>query len=87
VVTGALARYLKLAWNLIPYKIPRCFGLPLEVKKALRLQRSMQTKDNLMEHLDLVDMFVQMKAIECQIKGIISQSIQELKLERIVQSA
>jgi hypothetical protein len=46
----------------------------------------MQTKDNLMELLDLVDMFVQMKAIECQIKGIISQSIQELKLELIVQS-
>jgi hypothetical protein len=67
--------------------MPGCFGLPMEVKKALRFERSMQTKDNLMELLDLVDMFVQMKAIECQIKGIISQSIQELKLELIVQSA
>jgi hypothetical protein len=47
----------------------------------------MQTKDNLMEKLDLADMFVQMKVIECQIKGIISQSVQELKLELIVQSA
>jgi hypothetical protein len=63
-----------------------CFGLPLEVKMALRLEGSMQTKDNLMEKLDLADMFVQMKAIECQIKGIISQSIQELKLELIVHS-
>jgi hypothetical protein len=67
--------------------MPGCFGLPMEVKKALRFERSMQTKDNLMELLDLVDMFVQMKAIECQIKGIISQSILELKLELIVQSA
>jgi hypothetical protein len=61
-----------------------CFGLPLEVKMALRLEGSMQTKDNLMEKLDLADMFVQMKAIECQIKGIISQSVQQLKLELII---
>jgi hypothetical protein len=47
----------------------------------------MQTKGNLMEKLDLADMFVQMKVIECQIKGITSQSVQELKLELTVQSA
>ena len=47
----------------------------------------MQTKENQMEKLDLVDMFVQMKVIECKIKEIISQSVQELKLELIVKSA
>jgi hypothetical protein len=50
-------------------------------------KKSMQTKGNPMEKLDLTDMFVQMKVIECQIKGITSQSVQELKLELIVQSA
>jgi len=63
------------------------FWLPLEVKKALRLEKSMQTKENLMEKLDLADMFVQMKVIECKIKEIISQSVQELKLELIVKSS
>jgi len=58
----------------------------LEVKKALRLEKSMQTKENLMEKLDLADMFVQMKVIECKIKEIISQSVEELKLELIVKS-
>jgi hypothetical protein len=47
----------------------------------------MQTKDNLMKKLDLADVFMQMKVIECQIKGIISQSVPELKLELIVQFA
>jgi hypothetical protein len=56
-------------------------------QKALRLEKNMQTKGNLMKKLDLADMFVQMKVIECQIKGITSQSVQELKLELIVQSA
>jgi hypothetical protein len=63
------------------------FGVAFGGQKALRLEESMQTKENLMEKLVLVDMFVQMKAIKRQIKGIISQSIQELKLELIVQSA
>ena len=39
----------------------------------MRLEKSMQTKENLMEKLDLVDMFVQIKVIECKIKEIISQ--------------
>jgi hypothetical protein len=75
-----------LAWSSTPYKRSGCFGLPSEDKKALRLEKSMQTKD-LVEKLDLADMFVQMKVIECQIKGIISQSVHELKLELIVQFA
>ena len=56
-------------------------------KKALRLEKGTQTKENPMKKLDLVDMFVQMKVIECKIKEIISQSVQELKLELIVKSA
>jgi len=47
----------------------------------------MQTKENPMEKLDLADMFVQMKVIDCKIKKIIPQSVQELKLELIVKSA
>jgi hypothetical protein len=44
----------------------------LEVKKALRLENNMQTKENMMEKLDLADIFMQMKVIECKIKEIIS---------------
>jgi hypothetical protein len=64
-----------LAWSSIPYKRPGCFGLPLEAKKTLRLEKNMQTKGNLMEKIDLADMFVQMKVIECRVKGITSQSV------------
>ena len=39
----------------------------------MRLEKSMQTKENLTKKLDLADMFVQMKVIECKIKEIISQ--------------
>jgi hypothetical protein len=52
-----------LAWSSIPYKRPGCFGLPLEVKKALRLEKN-ANKGNLKEKLDLADMFMQMKVIE-----------------------
>jgi hypothetical protein len=66
----------------------RMCWVTFEVKKALRLEKkSMQIKENPMEKLDLADMFVQMKVIECKIKEIISQSVHELKLELIVKSA
>ena len=65
----------------------RMFWVIFGGQKALRLEKSMQTKENLMEKLDLVDMFVQIKVIECKIKEIILQSVQELKLELILKSA
>jgi hypothetical protein len=48
-----------------------CFGLAMGVKKVLRLEKGIQTKESLMERLVPADMFVQMKVTGCQIKGII----------------
>jgi hypothetical protein len=49
----------------------RCFGLPMEVKKGLRLENATQTKENLMGKLGPADMFVQKRVTERKIKGII----------------
>jgi len=65
----------------------RMFWVTFGGQKGFEVRKSMQTKENLMKKLDLVDMFVQMKVIECKIKEIISQSVQELKLELIVKSS
>jgi hypothetical protein len=48
-----------------------CFGLPMEVKKGLRLEKATQTKENLMGKLGPADMFVQKRVTERKIKGII----------------
>jgi hypothetical protein len=48
-----------------------CFGLPMGVKKALRLEKGTQTKESQMEKSVPADMFVQMRVTGCQIKGII----------------
>jgi hypothetical protein len=47
---------------------PGCFGLVMEVKRALRLEKGTQTKDSRMERLDPADLFVQMRVIEWKIK-------------------
>jgi len=64
-----------------------CFGLAMVVTKALRLEKDMQTKENHMERLGHVDMFVQTRVIDCKIKKIIPQNVQELKLKMIVKFA
>jgi hypothetical protein len=43
----------------------------LEVKSVLWLEKGTQTKESMIGRLDFADTFVQMKAIECKIKGII----------------
>jgi hypothetical protein len=48
-----------------------CFGLAMEVKRALRLEKGTQTKESQMGRLDLADMFVQMRVIECKIKEVV----------------
>ena len=48
-----------------------CFGLAMEVKKDLRLEKGSQIKDSQMGRLGPADMFVQMRGIERKIKGII----------------
>jgi len=39
-----LVSYLKLAWNSVVQRKLGCFGLPMEVKKVLRSEKSTQTK-------------------------------------------
>jgi len=48
-----------------------CFGLVMEVKRALRLEKDTQTKEVQMEWLDPADMFVQMRVIEWKIKEVV----------------
>jgi hypothetical protein len=48
-----------------------CFGLAMEVKLGLRLEKGTQTKENQMGRLGPADMFVQMRVIERKIKWII----------------
>jgi hypothetical protein len=48
-----------------------CFGLPMEVKKGLRLEKSTQTEENLMGRLGPADMFLQKRVTKRMIKGII----------------
>jgi hypothetical protein len=47
------------------------FGITMEVKKALRLGKGTQTKDNHMTKLHHLDMFVEMRVIEDKTRGII----------------
>jgi hypothetical protein len=48
-----------------------CFGLPMEVKKGLRLEKATQTKENLTQRLGPANMFVQKRVTEKKIKEII----------------
>jgi hypothetical protein len=48
-----------------------CFGLAMEVKKDSKLEQSTERKESQMGRLGPADMFVQMRVIDCQIKGII----------------
>jgi len=50
---------------------PGCFGLVMDVKRALRLEKDTQTKEVQMEWLDHADMFVQMRVIEWKIKEVV----------------
>jgi len=56
-------------------------------QKGFEVRKKYANKRKYDKKLDLADMFVQMKVIECKIKEIISQSVQELKLELIVKSS
>ena len=56
-------------------------------QKGFEVRKKYANKRKCDKKLDLADMFVQMKVIECKIKEIISQSVQELKLELIVKSS
>jgi len=56
-----LVSYLKLAWNSVVQRKLGCFGLAMEVKKVLRLEKGTQTKENMMERLGHVDLFVRMR--------------------------
>jgi hypothetical protein len=60
-----------LAWSSVLYKRLGCFGLSMEVKKDLRLEKGSQIKESQMGTLGSADMFVQMRAIERKIKRII----------------
>jgi hypothetical protein len=64
-------RYLKLAWNSITQMRPGCFGLVMEGKKALRLEKGTQTNESQMERLHPADLFVQIRVIEWKIKEIV----------------
>jgi hypothetical protein len=48
-----------------------CFGLTIEVKKDLRLEKGSQIKESRMGRLGPAEMFVQMRGIERKIKQII----------------
>jgi hypothetical protein len=43
----------------------------MEIKKALTLEKGIQTKDSRMKMLDPADLFVQMRVIEWKIKEVI----------------
>jgi hypothetical protein len=60
-----------LAWSSVLLKRLGCFGLAMEVKKDLKLEQSTERKESQMGRLGPADMFVQMRVIDCQIKGII----------------
>jgi len=60
-----------LAWSSVLYKRLGYFGLAMEVKKDLRLEKGSQIKERQMGRLGPADMFVQMRGIERKIKGII----------------